>query len=112
MYGLSLNGKIITTSDHKFDVASPLFWVLLPDEYESTDNIVLKDTMIDAVKQAAKNILSKTDWYIVRSKETDSEIPSEILSYRANIRQQSNDIEAEINAMSEIELQNYSWRLV
>ena len=60
----------------------------------------LKSNKISELKSIAGSMLSATDWYIVRNADTGAEVPQSIKDKRANIRTQSDSIEAEINALS------------
>lgn len=69
----------------------------------------LKENKISEIKEKAKNILADSDWYIVRKQETGKEVPQDILDYRANIRNQSETIETQINELTtKIEVNNYT----
>lgn len=63
----------------------------------------LKVEKIEQVKRQAYNILKETDWYIVRQQETGEKVPEEILDERSRIRERSNQIENEINALNTVE---------
>lgn len=63
----------------------------------------LKAEKIQQVKRQAYNLLKETDWYIVRQQETGEEVPEEILDERSRIRERSNQIENEINALNTVE---------
>tara|TARA_S200002703_G_scaffold64933_1_gene56108 strand:+ start:544 stop:1014 length:471 start_codon:yes stop_codon:yes gene_type:complete len=44
--------------------------------------------------------LQETDWYIIRNQETGDEIPADIISARQALRDQSEVVENEINALT------------
>lgn len=64
----------------------------------------LKSNAINLVKTQAGGLLAPTDWMIVKASEVaDYTVPSDVLAYRAAVRQASNDIEAAIKAVSTLE---------
>jgi hypothetical protein len=61
-------------------------------------NYGLKTEKKRIVKQQASNLLAPTDWYVVKSTEVaDYDIPANILSFRADVRTKSNEMETMIN---------------
>ena len=63
----------------------------------------LKSNAIELVKQQAAGLLTPTDWYVTRKAETDTEIPSDILTYRQSVRTASGAIEAAISGVTTLE---------
>jgi len=63
----------------------------------------LKSNAISVVKQQAAGLLAPTDWYVTRKAETDTVIPSEILTYRQSVRTASGTIEAAISGVTTLE---------
>tara|TARA_R100000951_G_scaffold111456_1_gene110501 strand:- start:22 stop:564 length:543 start_codon:yes stop_codon:yes gene_type:complete len=63
----------------------------------------LKSNAISVVKQQAAGLLAPTDWYVTRKAETDTVIPSEILTYRQSVRTASGAIEAAISGVTTLE---------
>jgi len=62
----------------------------------------LKTVFKNQVKAQAKNLLSSSDWYIIRKAEdAGSTIPSNIATYRAAIRTKSNDMETAIDGAAD-----------
>ena len=61
---------------------------LLPSDKSVGDVKVegLKTKLIRTVKSQAANILAKTDWYIVRKADADTNVPSAITTFRAAVR--------------------------
>ena len=50
------------------------------------------------IKEQASNLLSKHDWQVVKATEvSDYSVPSEITTYRSNVRTKSNEMETSIN---------------
>jgi hypothetical protein len=60
----------------------------------------LKKQMLGNVKQIASSLLARDDWMAVRASEGGTAIPDVIKVYRVAIRQESNDKEAEIAALT------------
>ena len=64
----------------------------------------LKTIFKNEVKAQAKNLLSPSDWYIIRKAEdAGSTIPSNIATYRAAIRTRSNEMETAIDRAADVE---------
>ncbi len=61
-------------------------------------NYGLKTEKKRIVKQQASNLLAKHDWQVVKATEvSDYSVPSEVTTYRANIRIKSNEMETSID---------------
>jgi hypothetical protein len=60
----------------------------------------LKTNFAAKQKITAGQMLSSTDWYVVRKSETDVAIPSNVATYRAAVRTVCNTRETEIAAVS------------
>lgn len=60
----------------------------------------LKANKISNLKSIIGSQLAKTDWYNDRKLDEGIEMPAEILEQRVALRKQSNDVEAEINALT------------
>ena len=60
----------------------------------------LKEQAINNFKSRVNSELSKTDWYIIRSIDNGTEVPSDITDARAELRTQSETVESEINAIT------------
>ena len=60
----------------------------------------LKSQKISNLKHNIGSELSKTDWYNNRKLDEGIDMPAEILQQRISLRKQSNDIEAQINALT------------
>tara|TARA_R100001509_G_scaffold143620_1_gene99506 strand:- start:1178 stop:1789 length:612 start_codon:yes stop_codon:yes gene_type:complete len=64
----------------------------------------LKGLEIKKIKAQASGLLSPTDWYVVKATEvSDYNVPSDIATYRANVRAKSNEMETQINACSDVD---------
>ena len=67
-------------------------------------NYGLKTEKKRIVKQQASGLLAPTDWYVVKSTEVaDYDIPANILSFRADVRSKSNEMETQIDACTTVE---------
>jgi len=61
-------------------------------------NYGLKTEKKKIVKQQASGLLAPTDWYVVKSTEVaDYDVPANILSFRADVRTKSNEMETMID---------------
>lgn len=63
----------------------------------------LKGEWIAAQKRVAGELLSGTDWYVVRYLENNVSVPDAVLSYRAAVRVTSGEREAQISGASSVE---------
>jgi len=64
----------------------------------------LKSLEIEKIKAQASGLLSPTDWYVVKATEvSDYSVPSDVATYRANVRAKSNEMETQINACSDVD---------
>lgn len=61
----------------------------------------LKTKLIRQVKQEAQNILSETDWYVVRKSDTAEAVPSSIATHRAAVRTKQASMETAITNASD-----------
>ena len=60
----------------------------------------LKANKISELKSIIGGKLSQTDWYVIRNADVGIEIPAAIKEARADLRDQNDIIEAEINALT------------
>ena len=67
------------------------------------DAASLKVGMITRSKKAAAVLLAEYDWMAIREFEGGEAMPADIKTYRAAIRTESNDKEAEINALADMD---------
>jgi hypothetical protein len=64
----------------------------------------LKGQKISIIKQQAGGLLAPTDWHVVKATEVaDYSVPSDIATYRANVRAKSNEMETQINACTTVD---------
>ena len=70
-------------------------------EKEITETIEkLKANKIEQLKSIIGGKLSATDWYVIRNADVGIEIPAAIKEARADLRDQNDIIEAQINALT------------
>ena len=62
----------------------------------------LKTTLVSQAKQTSANMLSDSDWYVVRKTETNTATPDEITAYRTAIRTNYASLKTAINDASDI----------
>jgi hypothetical protein len=64
----------------------------------------LKGLEIAKIKAQAGGLLAPTDWHVVKATEVaDYSVPTDIATYRANVRAKSNEMENQINACGTVE---------
>ena len=64
----------------------------------------LKSQKKDIVKQQASSLLAPTDWYVVKATEVaDYSVPSNITTFRADVRTKSNEMETQIDACTTVD---------
>ena len=63
----------------------------------------LKSNAIATVKAQAGGLLAPTDWMVVRSAENGTDIPANVLSFRAAVRLASETIETAITAVATLD---------
>jgi hypothetical protein len=63
----------------------------------------LKSQNIAQVKQTAGSLLQATDWYVVRKADIGTDVPADVVAYRAAVRAEADRLEAAIAAVSDID---------
>ena len=64
----------------------------------------LKSQKKAIIKQQAGEILTVTDWYVIKATEVESySVPEATTTYRADVRTASNDMESKIDACSTVD---------
>ena len=77
---------------------------ILDDDDNQVINYGLKTEKKKIVKQQASGLLAPTDWYVVKSTEVaDYDVPANILSFRADVRTKSNEMETQIDACTTVD---------
>ena len=60
----------------------------------------LKERRINNFKGLIGSKLAATDWYIIRNADNGTEVPTEVAEARQALRDQSDSVESEINALT------------
>jgi hypothetical protein len=64
----------------------------------------LKGLEIKKIKAQAGGLLTPTDWHVVKATEVaDYSVPTDIATYRTNVRAKSNEMETQINACGTVD---------
>jgi hypothetical protein len=63
----------------------------------------LKVQQINNFKSQVGNKLAETDWYIIRNADNATEVPADIVTARQELRNTSDTVESEINALTTIQ---------
>ena len=67
------------------------------------DVAILKTMMLDTVKQTASSLLTRDDWMSIRELDGGTAMPDNVDAYRTAIREESNDKETAIKALSDLD---------
>ena len=115
-WGVTWQDDVDTSYDNRFywarDVARSLTDINEVDEdnnpiLDQDGNQVvtkgLKTIWIERTKSTANGLLTASDWYVVRNAEKSTAIPSEITTYRDDVRTASGTIETAINACTTLD---------
>jgi len=95
--------------DHRYVNSGELTWDTSGEEavgtYATTDKDAdtLKESMTEKVRSLAASTLAQSDWYVIRESEGGTAAPAEWTTYRADVRTASNDKEAEIAALADMD---------
>ena len=77
---------------------------ILDDDGNQVIYYGLKTEKKKIVKAQASGLLASTDWYVVKATEVaDYSVPSNITTFRANVRAKSNEMETQIDACTTVE---------
>jgi len=84
------------------------FGVVWEDDPVVTSKVVDLDAQkaksISDTKRTAANLLSQTDWQVIKATEvSDYTVPSDVTTYRAAVRTASNTIEAAITGAADLD---------
>jgi hypothetical protein len=83
-----------------FDSAASVFRKDKSNKTWSKSLSELKEQSISNFKHRIGGELAKTDWYIIRNVDNGTEIPSEVQEARQDLRNTSDTVESEINAIT------------
>ena len=77
---------------------------LLDDNGDQVINYGLKTKYKNQFNLEAKSLLEKTDWYVIKATDVESySVPSNITTYRTQVRAKVNSMEADIDDCSTVE---------
>ena len=96
----SYDSRIHDLGEIYWDSAATVFKKDISNKTFSESLSELKERAINNFKSRVNSELSKTDWYIIRSIDNGTEVPSDITDARAELRTQSDTVESEINAIT------------
>ena len=83
-----------------WDTQASVFKKDLIDKTWSKSLTELKEQKINNFKGHIGSKLAATDWYVIRNVDNGTEIPSEVQDARQALREQSDSVESEINALT------------
>ena len=98
-----------TNIDHRYYNSGTLSYDVGADEVSGTyattprDHAPLKLEMLDKTKTIASGILARDDWMAIREAEGGTAMPDNVKTYRAAIREESNDKETAIKALGDLD---------
>ena len=78
----------------------------LADVTDEDDNVTLglKSQTKEFIKQQASELLTPTDWYVIKATEVESySVPSAVTTFRSNVRTKSNEMEVLIDACTTVD---------
>ena len=94
------DSRIHTLGEIYFDSASSVFRKDAVDITWSETLAELKEARINNFKGQIGSKLAANDWYIIRNADNGTEIPADIVTARQALRDQSETVESEINALT------------
>jgi hypothetical protein len=94
------DSRIQELGDLYFDSTSETFTKDVSDITWTQTLAELKERQINNFKHSTGIKLQETDWYVIRNQETGTAIPADITSARQALRDQSEVVENEINALT------------
>ena len=94
------DSRIHTLGEIYFDSASSVFRKDAEDITWSESLSELKERRINNFKGQIGSKLAATDWYIIRNADNGTEVPTEVADARQALRDQSDSVESEINALT------------
>ena len=87
--------------EYNFDAATNEWVVSYGSSEKNVDD--LKKSMKAKVKSIASSTLTQSDWMRIREEDGGTDMPADWKTYRAAIRTESNDKEAEIDALADLD---------
>ena len=77
---------------------------ILDDDGNQVINYGLKTEKKRIIKEQASGLLAPTDWYVVKASEVaDYSVPSNITTFRADVRSKSNEMETQIDPCTTVD---------
>ena len=77
---------------------------ILDDDGNQVINYGLKTEKKRIIKQQASGLLAPTDWYVIKSSEVaDYSVPTNVTTFRTNVRAKSNEMETQIDACTNVD---------
>lgn len=67
------------------------------------DVVAYKKRMLQKIKAKASSLLQPTDWMVIRAAEGGASLSTEVAEFRAGVRTTSNEKEADVKALNNIE---------
>jgi hypothetical protein len=103
-YGTRLDDRFytITQNEPTFDQELKVVTVTYTSVAKDLENSELKKEWIANVKQMANNILSQTDWMLVRKIERNVDVPANVTTYRTAVVAEATRLTTGITAATEI----------
>lgn len=62
----------------------------------------LKAQFVAEAKRTAGLLLAESDWYVVRKADIGTDIPADVVAYRAVVRAKVDELETDINAVESV----------
>ena len=99
----------VANVDDRYNNSGEVSYNIGSDEVTGTyattdkDHELLKLEMLDKAKSIASSILARDDWMAIREAEGGTAMPDNVKAYRAAIREESNDKETAIKALSNLD---------
>ena len=94
------DSRVSNASDLFFDSSTETFTKTITSKTWDETVDELKQNKINSFNALIKSKLQETDWYITRNHETGDAIPSDITTTRQDLRNQSTNVENQINALT------------
>ena len=98
-----------TNVDNRYKYSGEVSYTIGADEvvgtYATTDKdyAQLKLEMLDRTKTMAAGLLARDDWMAIREAEGGTAMPDNVKAYRVAVREESNDKETAIKALSNLD---------
>ena len=104
------NPKLLNDREESDENGNPLYVKVYDAETESMidseERLVtkgLKSQWITQVKDTANKLLAPTDWYIIRKIESDTDIPTNVVTFRLEVKTECSRLETAISSASNVE---------